>query len=353
MLVMQSGPRSFFQIFQRPSVPDPTPAPAAGASEEWLHAFIQVFGAGPSPHQAAHLEFIAASSGEVTPRQRYRRIISGFDHQDLRTAFNVRWAAEDVRLHEVEGFSMYLDEADISVAQVIASGHYEPHLIAFFNAMLQPGMHVVDAGANIGFYSLLSARRVGPQGKVWSFEPNSENARLVLASAAHNAFSNIELHPVALGNVRGHVQFTSAIGSNGVFVDDEHRNLLDASCRIVPLARLDDFGIDRVDLFKMDVEGAEGLLLEGALGTIEQCRPLVVSEFSCEMLQRISGWEGARFIQAIADRGYAPFMCDKETHALVAVDDAVAFAQGFGRTGRIEDLVFCPRERLDTLPLAR
>ena len=310
-----------------------------------------MFGAEPSPPQREHLLWIASSAGKVTPHKRLRRIIAGFDQQDLRTAVSVRWSADDVRLHEDEGFAMYLDEADISVAQVIAGGHYEPHLIAFFNAFLAPGMHVIDAGANIGFYSLLAATRVGPQGKVWSFEPNSENSRLVLASAEHIRLSNIELHPVALGDRRGHVQFTSALGSNGAFVDEAHRGVLDASCRIVPLARLDDFDIAVAQLMKMDVEGAEGLLLQGALQTIRRCRPVVVSEFSTEMLQRISGWGGLRFVETITALGYSLFLCDKPTRLLQPVNDARAFVREFEGTVRIEDLVFCPAERLDSLPL--
>ena len=320
--------------------------------DEWVAAFTDIFGAEPTEAQRSVLREVAARNQQArSARQRYRAVIAGLDQQELATAFTIRWGPDDVRLHEVEGFSLYLDRADMSVAQVIRSGAYERHLLAFFKAFVRPGMHVIDAGANIGFYTLLSASLAGPLGRVWSFEPNPENARLVLASAAHNGFRNIELHPVALGNRRGHAEFTPAMGSNGGLSDAAHRNVLHPACRIVPIARLDDFVPPRADLLKMDVEGAEGMLLEGARASIERCRPVIVSEFSAEMLQRISGWQGADFIRCIVDMDYAAFMSDRRSHALKPITDASAFAGGFAGTGRIEDLVFCPRERLALLPL--
>jgi FkbM family methyltransferase len=325
---------------------------AAGKEDDaWVSTFVQVFGVPPTERQIEHLRWIASLDGAMTPTKRLRRVIAAFDQQDLRTAFNVRWTADDVRLHEVDGFSIYVDEADISVGRVIEWGSYERHLVEFFKAFLQPGMHVVDAGANIGLYSLLAAKCVAREGKVWAFEPNSENARLLLASAEHNKFTNIELHPVALGDRRGHVEFTSALGSNGIFADHVRRGLLSPSIRIVPVARLDDFGIRRANLLKMDVEGAEGVLLHGALNTIRRCRPVIVSEFSPEMLDRISAVQGREFIDTILAFGYAIFVFDKEKRTFAPVADLLAFMQEFEGTLRIEDLLFCPREKLDSLPV--
>jgi FkbM family methyltransferase len=279
-------------------------------------------------------------------------VIAAFDQQVLHTPMSVRWGPEDVRLHEVSGFSMYLDDADISVAQHIAAGNYEQHLIRFFKAFLRPGMNVVDAGANIGLYTLLSAQCVGPAGKVWGFEPNSENCRFIIASAAKNGFTNIELFPLALGNTRGAVFFTSALGSNGGIEDEAHNNVLDGSCRVVPIVRLDDMALGPVDLMKMDIEGAEALLVRGAEQTLKASRPMIVCEFSDEMLRRISGWLGEKFLRHMIELGFDCFVFDKKTYKLSPIGDPVPFAEGFVGNGRIADLVLCPAEKRHELPAA-
>jgi FkbM family methyltransferase len=330
-----------------PSAPPAPPTPNA----EWRRTFAEVFGKEPTENQQAHLDWLAAGEPGATPHRRYRAVLAGFDQQDIRTGFTVRWGKDDVRLKPVHGFSMYLDRADISVARSVESGAYEPHLVAFFDAFLSPGMHVVDAGANIGLYSLLAASRVGAQGKVVSFEPNSENCRLLVASAAANGFDNIALHPVALGNTVGWAHFTMAIGSNGGLQDDRNRDILDESCRIVPVMRLDDFALPRIDLMKMDVEGAEALLVEGAQETLRRCRPVVVAEFSHEMLGRVARRDPTQFLEGLQAQGFELFMSDKVTHRIRPLGDVREFVAPFVGTGRIEDLVFCPAEKVATLPL--
>jgi len=320
------------------------------ALQVWLDTFEDVFAVPPT---ASHIERLSwlSQAGPLTPPRRYRRVLAAFDQQDLHSSMSVRWGPEDVRLREVAGVSLYLDDADLSVAQVIAAGAYEPHLIKFFQLFLREGMKVVDAGANVGLYTMISARAVGPRGRVWSFEPNSENCRFIVASAAANGFENIELFPVALGSERGFVYFTSAIGSNGGMQELAKNNALDPSCRIVPQLRLDDIAIPNLDFMKMDVEGAEALLMQGAEHTLERCRPVIVSEFSDEMLRRISGRDGSRFLQFFADRGFDCFVFDKETHELKPVSDPQAFAREFAGTVRIEDLLLCPAEKVGTLPV--
>lgn len=330
-------------LFRKPHAEDVT--------GEWVRAFTEVFGAAPGEQESRHLGWLASSNPQASARQRYRAILAGFDQQVLRTGFTVRWGKDDVRSREVGGFTIYLDRADISVAQAIGAGAYEPHLIAFLEAFLAPGMHIVDAGANIGLYSLLAASRVGAAGRVHSFEPNSENCRLLLASAAANGFDNISLHPVALGNSTGYAYFTLALGSNGGLQDDLNRNIFDESCKIVPVMRLDDFDLRRIDLLKMDVEGAEALLVEGAPDTLSRCRPVIVAEFSYEMLHRVARRDGAEFLARVQEMGFELFVSDKASHRIRPLGDVRAFVDPFIGTGHLEDLVFCPVEKVAMLPL--
>jgi FkbM family methyltransferase len=307
----------------------------------WQRIFCDVFAREPGPDQLSALAAMAAEPG-LAPAQRYRRVLAGFDQQEFKTGFSVRWDTPDTEMVDVEGLRLHVDKADSSVSMPLARGHYENHVLTFFKGFLREGMHVVDAGANIGLYSLLAARLVGPGGHVWSFEPNSENCRLLLAGALDNGLDNLSLHPLALGNERGYTYFTSALGSNGGVLEQAKRSVMHPSCRIVPMARLDDFALPRVDLLKMDVEGAEGLVMQGARDLIARCRPVVTAEFSDDMLTRISGMSGAAFLGLFRELRYSVWLMDRATHHILPIDDTDAFAATFAGTVRIEDLLMTP-----------
>lgn len=74
------------------------------------------------------------------------------------------------------GFKLYVDPRDTSVGcALLMLGHYEPFASQVFSSLLQEGTTVVDIGAQVGYYTVLSAARVGPSGKVFSFEPEPKH----------------------------------------------------------------------------------------------------------------------------------------------------------------------------------
>ena len=148
-------------------------------------------------------------------------------------------------------------------------------------------MTVVDVGANLGYYSLLASRLVGPSGRVVALEPNSENCRLLLSSLRLNGSTNVELLPVAADVATGWAYYSTHVGSNGGLIDGN--DLLAHPGVVVPTFRLDELVYERVDFLKMDVEGAEGRVVRGATRIIERDRPIVTTELKDEMLTRVSG----------------------------------------------------------------
>ena len=199
----------------------------------------------------------------------------------------MRFSEQDVAYIPMHGFELAVDALDFSVSQPLANGSYEPHLRAFYEAQSKPGMTFIDVGAEIGLYSMPAAHLVGERGRVISFEPNSENCRLILLSAIKNRFKNVALFPLALSDTIGYHSFAMFLGSNGGMLPSDESVLNDLNCTVVPTMRMDDFVHERVDVIKIDVEGAEGLVVRGAEKLIEQYRPLVTSEFSMEMLPRL------------------------------------------------------------------
>lgn len=139
---------------------------------------------------------------------------------------------------------------------------YEPVTQQSFNEALRPGMTMVDVGAHIGYYALLSARLVGPGGKVHAIEPFSENLDFLRRNVRANQLTNVDIHPYAAGEERAKRQFhiTGSSDSNGFFA---HPMTETVSMIEVDQVPVDQVVSGRVDAAKIDVEGAEVLVLNG------------------------------------------------------------------------------------------
>ena len=304
--------------------------------------FTLVYSRPATTIELADLRERLGSDPSVDDVRLLRTAINLLDHQHHPTPFAVRFREADVRFVEIDNVILAVDDLDHSVSRPIAANHYETHLRPFFEAQLRQGATFVDVGANVGFYAVMAARAVGPTGRVHAFEPNPENCRLILLSAERNGFDNIEVHPVALGGSTGHALFHTHLGSNGGLVTSGVDALLQPTTTVAPLARLDDIIQDRVDLIKIDVEGAEGLVVSGATKLLDAHRPTVLTEFSLDMLRRVSGMEGADYLRLWTDRGYTPFLCDRASGELLTIEDTDRFVADFDSPYRIEDLVMRP-----------
>ena len=267
------------------------------------------------PHLPGDLrdEVDEAATGDLTRASTIRRMLGSIEHQLAPTAFSVQLAAEDAVRCTVGQVELLCDAADAAVTPGLRSGAYEPHLTAVFERHCRPGMTVVDVGANLGYFSLLASRLVGPAGRVVALEPNSENCRLLLSSLRLNGTSNVELLPVAADEGSGWAYYSTHVGSNGGLVDDG--DLLSRFGAVVPTFRLDDLVDGKVDFLKMDVEGAEGRVVQGATRIIEKDRPIVTTELKEEMLQRVSGRSVADYLRYFGGLGYRPTLLDKESGA--------------------------------------
>jgi FkbM family methyltransferase len=187
-------------------------------------------------------------------------------------------------IRTTEGFTLYVDPTDYAVGHTIArDSSYEPEVTATVCELLRDGDVFVDVGANIGWFSMLAAKAVGPTGRVLAVEPNPANTELAKLSAKENGFGNVQVVTVALSDRSGAVALETD-GSNGrmVPVDGPPREPIRASYVVASCtldALVESAGAAHVDVVKLDVEGAEPLVLAGAARTIERDRPVIVSEF--------------------------------------------------------------------------
>ena len=157
--------------------------------------------------------------------------------------------------------------------------------IRMLGRLLRPEHLVVDVGANVGVVTLFAAKRV-LHGAVHAFEPSSEHLRRLRRNLALNDLTNVVVNAVALSNRRGRARLFVPQAGDGL-VNTGGTTLFSGVPGTTPEDEIDtlpldeyvaEAGLGRLDVIKLDVEGAELDVLEGAGDTLERFRPVVLME---------------------------------------------------------------------------
>ncbi|MFN3704670.1 MAG: FkbM family methyltransferase [Thermoflexales bacterium] len=158
-------------------------------------------------------------------------------------------------------------------------GFYEAPLVRFFARSLRPDTVFLDIGAYIGQYTLLAAK-YAPQGQVIACEPHPESFARLAAHLSRNHLKNAFALQRAVGGQR--VERALLCLSDQISDSEITLQPSDESFIEVPMITLDEivheFGLQKVDLVKIDVEGMEGAVLRGAEETLSRFRPLLIIE---------------------------------------------------------------------------
>lgn len=162
-----------------------------------------------------------------------------------------------------------------------ALGTSEQHVQDTLANVTPTGGVVYDIGANVGFFTLLASRLVGPSGAVVAFEPVRENVRVLERNLQMNPSTNVRVRPEAVGDRPGEAELVNADNSVAARLrgpGDE----ADAIVTRVPVVSLDDLVRDGVipppDVVKVDVEGAEVSVLRGMASILHEMAPTIVCE---------------------------------------------------------------------------
>jgi FkbM family methyltransferase len=208
------------------------------------------------------------------------------------------------------GVRLFIDLSDHTIGLNILRGHYERDEIGFVRTLLTPGDSVVDAGGHVGFFTMHMAAAVGPEGRVYAFEPFDANADLLERSIAENGFgSRVMFHRAAVGAASGQATLTfpvETLNSGGAYLLPVGGTPLAGNLKKhVPVVALDALNLRRpIRFIKMDVEGAEPQVLLGARQILRDDRPVILSELHPTQLERASGVTGDQFLAQVAALGY-------------------------------------------------
>jgi FkbM family methyltransferase len=210
--------------------------------------------------------------------------------------FAIRHASEEPFIEvELDGFSMFVRPEDRDIGREIRTTKtYEPHIVRNLRGLLSPGAVLVDVGANIGFFTLLAASLVGPNGRVVAIEPLDKNVQLILRSIDRNGFENVSVHACAVADRLGIVSMlTDSATSNGQASAGARRTALLAQTH-----SLDELtrGLPRIDVVKIDIEGFELSAWRGFPHGLATHRPHVLAEFHPYCMQRFAGVDPADYL---------------------------------------------------------
>ena len=210
------------------------------------------------------------------------------------------------------GHIMYVDYRSAGVSKWCAVfGINEPQATHLLSQEIKPGMHVVDVGAHIGYYTLQFARLVGESGEVIAVEPTPENKKVLMMNVEANGYRNVRIYEVAIGAENGTARLYLSHNSahSSLILSDEHYSYVE-----VPLRTLDTLleQEERIDYIKMDIQGSEIEAIKGMQSILQKYRPALFIEthssfVGCEAIIQLLedlkklGYENKYIIDFLAD----------------------------------------------------
>ncbi len=163
---------------------------------------------------------------------------------------------------EIDGYKMSLDKNDSLCLSIFKK--FEPEETDFVKHIIKQGYTVLDIGANIGYYTLMFSKLVGPNGKIYAFEPDPENFAILKENIASNKIANVIAEQKAVSDKSGPIRLFKAkanLADHRIYDPGDKRDTVD-----IQSVSIDDYfnGMnEEIDFIKMDIEGAEGGALKG------------------------------------------------------------------------------------------
>lgn len=221
---------------------------------------------------------------------------------------------------------MYIDKSGFVNSTIYWKGYLSPAVASVLRHHLRPEMTLVDVGANVGEITLVAAKRL-TRGRVLAFEPMPQAFAQLSRNVALNNLTGVELFNIGLFDKTGSLPMYQKqdiiFGTINEGVPSLFSTGDDPEEVRVPLRRFDDVaqecGLTRLDVMKIDVEGAELMVLRGAESLIKRFRPLIIVEL-CDVNLQKAGYTVGELIhylgsleydvQTLDDSGKRPLLCD-------------------------------------------
>lgn len=215
---------------------------------------------------------------------------------------------------EVEGNKMIINSLDNLYLALY--GKHEEFESKCVKKVIKKGDCVLDIGANQGYFSLFFAKLVGENGRIISFEPDSENCKIIEKNIELNNYHNIELNQKAVSNQTGKINMY--VGNyrtgNRIYESDKNRVVIK-----IESIKLDDFFKDfknNINFIKIDVEGAEFSVIQGMDEFLKNNKEIIImSEFFPSLIKKF-GKEPIEYLNFLIEKKFTVFHMDEKDHLL-------------------------------------
>lgn len=224
----------------------------------------------------------------------------------------LRYLVNPKKIVKVNGNRMFLDSKDSLLLSI--RKNYEPKHVNLMKKIVKEGDHVADVGAHIGYYTLLLAKLVGPNGKVYSFEPDPENFKVLKRNVLENGYRNVVLENKAVSDKDGKVKLhLSKINKGDTRIydprDNEREGKTTYEVETVGLNSYFKKTNAKIKFLKLDIQGAEPLAFKG-MGSLLKNRGLKFTmEFSPELLDS-AGFNPKSLLIGLKKEGFKFFDLD-------------------------------------------
>ena len=216
----------------------------------------------------------------------------------------------------LDGNTLFIDSNDKLAVETYLKTEYEPGTTNFLKTILKKGMNVINIGANIGYFTLLAAREVGPDGKVFAFEPFPQTVELLKKNILVNGFENVTIESKAVSNKTDFAILLTGGSSLHNFISKKKFPQLTEIK--VPTITVDEFLKHKninIDLIFIDAEGQEPLIFEGMKKTLENKNLKVVFEYNPFTL-KFSDTTPNDLLDKIQKMGFLLYLIDENTSSL-------------------------------------
>jgi FkbM family methyltransferase len=239
------------------------------------------------------------------------------------------------------GHKIFLDTRDISIApHILLDGFWEMWITKVFAKTIKQGMTVVEIGSNVGYYTLLAASLIGPAGKIYAFEANSEIAEILFQSMAINGFlDRVTIINKAVSDKSGrikfhklkHLQGGSSISdvSEGIIKFQKYMDHVETVD--VEAVSLDDYfagNNPNIDAIKIDAEGSEALIFYGMKELLKKNpRANIICEFTPDLISG-TGEDPKHFLEEIISHGFRLRIINTDSNLTdVSIDSLLTIPQ--------------------------
>jgi FkbM family methyltransferase len=221
--------------------------------------------------------------------------------------------------------------------------NFESLELNFVYNSLSHGDVFIDIGANGGLYSILASKRIGDSGSIYAFEPGLRELDLLHHNIEINSCENIEVVAKALSNQQGSAQFAiSYDGAMNSLRETDHPMQQIKEWQTVETTTLDqfveDFSIQKVDFIKVDVEGAENLVFEGAKKVLSSDQKLTILFEACDSNLGSFGYSAKELVTKIRGFGFYIYFIDNNEKIVEVLDGNPDVG------GKIYSIIACNRK---------